>query len=162
MSIDHEDCRSARSGFSRCGGFQIVRAVCPTRRLHVPVGETLAAPESGATWAKRARDEGKRAVPAPSSERPFTDQAARCSLYATKRKFLLYAKAARREARLLSNPRGIRSLRCSPGRRCPACLCSAGSAGVRLLCCTSPGRAAPKSGSAPGSSCTPRAGTDRN
>lgn len=31
MSIEHEDCRSARGGFSRCGGFQIVRAACPTR-----------------------------------------------------------------------------------------------------------------------------------
>ena len=68
MSIEHEDCRSARGGFSRCGGFQIVRAVCPTRGPHALVGKNLAAPESGATWAKRARDEGKRAVPAPSSE----------------------------------------------------------------------------------------------
>ena len=63
MSTKHKDCRSARGGFSRCWGFQIVRAVCPTRRLHAPVGETLAAPESEATWAKRARDAGKRAVP---------------------------------------------------------------------------------------------------
>ena len=38
-------------------------AAC-TRRLRKP----LAAPESGATWAKCARDAGKRAVPAPSSE----------------------------------------------------------------------------------------------
>ena len=98
MIIKHEDCRSAWGGFSRCGGFQIVRAVCPTRRLHAPIGETLAAPESGATWAKRARDAGKRAVPAPSSERLFTDQAARCSLHAMERKFLLYTKAARRAA----------------------------------------------------------------
>ena len=106
MSTKHEDCRSAWGGFSRCWGFQIVRAVCPTRRLHAPVEKTLAAPESGATWAKRARDAGKRAVPAPSSDRLFTDQAARCSLHATRRKFLLYAKAARRAARLLSNPAG--------------------------------------------------------
>ena len=109
MSTKHKDCRSARGGFSRCWGFQIVRAVCPTRRLHTPVEKTLAAPESGATWAKRARDAGKRAVPAPSSERLFTDQAARCSLHATERKSPLYRKAARRAARLLSNPRGIRS-----------------------------------------------------
>ena len=118
MSTKHEDCRSERGGFSRCWGFQIVRAVCPTRRLHAPVEKTLAAPESGATWAKRARDAGKRAVSAPSSERLFTDQAARCSLYATERKFLLYAKAARRAARLLSNPRGIMSLRSKiPGNK---------------------------------------------
>ena len=70
MSSQHEDCRSARGGFSRCWGFQIVRAVCPTRGLRAPVGETLAVPKSGATWAKRARDVGKRAVPAPSSEQP--------------------------------------------------------------------------------------------
>ena len=63
MSIEHEDCRSARGGFSRCGGFQIVRAVCPTRRLHAPVGKTLAAPESGATWAKRARNTAKEKQP---------------------------------------------------------------------------------------------------
>ena len=63
MSIDHEDCRSARSGVSRCGGLQIVRAVCPTRGPHVPVGKTLAAPESGATWAKRARNTAKEKQP---------------------------------------------------------------------------------------------------
>ena len=63
MSIKHEDCRSERGGFSRCWGFQIVRAVCPTRRLHAPVGETLAAPESEATWAKRARNTAKEKQP---------------------------------------------------------------------------------------------------
>ena len=66
MSIKHEDCRSAWGGFSRCGGFQIVRAVCPTRRLHAPVEKTLAAPESGATWAKRARNTAKESSPARS------------------------------------------------------------------------------------------------
>ena len=40
MSSQHEDCRSAWGGFSRCRGFQIVRAVFPTRRLQAPVGET--------------------------------------------------------------------------------------------------------------------------
>lgn len=63
MSIEHEDCRSARGGFSRCWGFQIVCAVCPTRGPHAPVGETLAAPESGATWAKRARNTAKEKQP---------------------------------------------------------------------------------------------------
>ena len=63
MSTKHEDYRSERGGFSRCWGFQIVRAVCPTRRLHAPVEKTLAAPESGATWAKRARDAAKEKQP---------------------------------------------------------------------------------------------------
>ena len=63
MSIKHEDCRSAWGGFSRCGGFQIVRAACPTRGPHVPVGETLATPESEATWAKRARNTAKEKQP---------------------------------------------------------------------------------------------------
>ena len=63
MSTKHEDCRFARGGFSRCWGFQIVRAVCPTRRLHALVEKTLAAPESGATWAKRARNTAKEKQP---------------------------------------------------------------------------------------------------
>ena len=63
MSTKHEDCRTERGGFSRCWGFQIVRAVCPTRRLHAPVEKTLAAPESEATWAKRARNTAKEKQP---------------------------------------------------------------------------------------------------
>ena len=104
MSISTRIAAPHGAVFLVVGAFKSSALFAPTRRPHAPIGETLAAPESGATWAKRARDAGKRAV--PSSKWLFTDQVARCSLHATRRKFLLYAKAARRATRLLSNPAG--------------------------------------------------------
>ena len=106
MSTKHKDCRSARGGFSRCWAFKSSGLFAPhaacTRRLRKP-SQPLNPGQRGPN-VRATQASGQ--CPSPS-ERLFTDQAARCSLHAMERKFLLYTKAARRAARLLSNPAGL-------------------------------------------------------
>ncbi len=97
MSTKHKDCRSARGGFSRCWAFKssglfAQHAAC-TRRLRKP--SQLLNPGQRGPNVRVTQASGQ--CPSPS-ERLFTDQAARCSLHAMERKFLLYTKAARRAA----------------------------------------------------------------